>query len=170
MSTSHRALVISMIVLFAAMTYFRGDYSPNGLMVHFFATLCFFLPSMVMSIRNHELTGDFLEINVLLSWSLLSGFILLLLAIFWKRLSIGKVTPDSNRPINSRFALRVAFTVMVISVFFSPLLLATLFTNQPPQDSFLNSDLAGFVANLGVMWPLSAIGCILFWKQYKPWA
>lgn len=170
MSSSHRALVTSMIVLFAAIAYFSGDYSPTGLMAYFLSTLCFFSPSIIMSTRNRELTGDFLEINILLCWSLLSGLILLLLVFFWKQLSVNNITPNHNRPKNSQIALRMAFSAMAMSTFLSPLLFVSLFIHQPASNSLLSSDFVGFLSNLGVMWPLSVMGSIIFWKRYRPWA
>ncbi len=169
MSTSHRALVISMIVLLAAMTYFSGDYSAKGFAAYSFATLCFFLPSMIMSVRNRELTGEFLEINIFLCWNVICWFILFLFSIYYKKITVVKNGSNARPTKSSHFAMRLGFSIIIISIISSVMLAGALFTYAPPDDSWMSSYIVGVHANTGFVWPLSAIGATLFWKLYKPW-
>ncbi len=169
MSAVKYALLICIAILVAGALYAQHDYSPSSLALAVLFGGFYFSPSVVMLARHNELSREFLEINVFLCGNVISWFILLLFSIWFKKLTANNNVSHVKHGKNSNIAMRLGFAIIIISIISSAMLAGALFTHAPPNGSWMNSHIVGLHANSGFVWPLSAIGATLFWKQYKQW-
>lgn len=163
------ALLICIAILVAGAVYVQHDYSPSSLALAVLVGIIYFSPSVVMLARHNELTREFLEINIFLCWNMICWFILFLTSIYHKELTVVNNESNARSFKSSHFAMRLGFSIIIISIISSVMLAGALFTYAPPDDSWMNSYIVGVHANTGFVWPLSAIGATLFWKLYNPW-